>query len=300
MLCAAFVTGGSAATVTTSPSALLARYAPALVLHPDERFAPVPVDGYLADSDLLVRSRDGLWAPAGVPLAAAHVTSRLDQRACRAVDGPAALGCYASTQDAHGAAPTAYGALFRTRDRIALQYWLFYPFNGWSSDSPPGPFWQAHEGDWEAVTVLLDTSERPLLVGLSRHCGGVRRPWAAAPKRGGRPLVWVSVGSHANGFRAGVVPVDRRCWPDVALAIYDAYQEPLVDHAAQGRVVVPRVVRVTATTPAWMRFRGTWGEDQYAGFPDVTPFRFGAGPAGPAFHALWRRPVATPMRWASG
>ena len=290
-------TGGGSAT---PDGRLLARYAPVLVLHPDEDFAPVPVDGFVADSDLLIRAPDGSWTPAAVDLVQAPTASRLDQRSCRAIDGPAATPCYAAAQNAHAAPPTAYGVLIRTRTRIALQYWLFYPWDLWSPTVPAGAFWQAHEGDWEAVTVLLDRRERPLLVGLSRHCGGVRRAWEKAPKQRGSPLVWVSIGSHANGFGAGVVPEERRCWPGEALAIFDAYKVAIVDHAARGRVVSPKLMPVSAARPRWMLFRGTWGEDQYAGFPNVPPFRFGTGPQGPAYHSLWRQPVATPLSWPRG
>jgi hypothetical protein len=280
---------------------LLERFAPVLVLHPAEQFVPVPVDGFLADSDLLVRGPDGSWQPfAGGPELAPR-TARLDQRSCRAADGPAALECYASAEAVHAAPATVYGAVFRSKARVALQYWLFFPVNVWSPTVPPaGGAWQSHEGDWEAVTVLLDAAERPLSVGLSRHCGGVTRPWARAPKQGGRPLAYVALGSHALGFRTGVQAQERRCWPPEALSIFDAFRSRLVDRAARGRVVRPRVVGVTASTPAWMRFRGTWGEDQYVAFPNNPPFRFGAGPEGPAFHALWRRPFATPLGWRPG
>ncbi|MEO5633736.1 hypothetical protein [Gaiella sp.] len=38
---------------------MLARYAPVLVLHPDEHFMPVSVEGFLADSDLQARGPGG-------------------------------------------------------------------------------------------------------------------------------------------------------------------------------------------------------------------------------------------------
>jgi hypothetical protein len=284
----------------TPPRALLDRYAPVLILHPAELFAPVPVDGFLADSDLLARAADGSWQAHPGPPGDAPAASRLDQRSCRAADGPAAVECYASAEGAHAAQPTAYGAVFRSRKRVALQYWLFYPVNVWSPTVPPGPAWQAHEGDWEAVTVLLDAAERPVTVGLSRHCGGVTRTWAEAPKRAGRPLAYVALGSHALGFRPGVEPQERRCWPKEALAVFDAFRQQLVDRAGFGRVVRPRVFLVGPARPDWMRFAGTWGEDQYVAFPNNPPFRFGAGPRGPAFHALWRRPFAVPAGWSRG
>ena len=180
---------------------------------------------------------------------------------------------------------------------MALQYWLFYPANVLTLASRAGLFWQSHEGDWEAVTVLLDAAERPLAVGLSEHCAGTRRDWARVPRRGTRPVVYVALGSHANYFTPGRKPLDRSCWPKEALAVYDAYKVPLVDSAGRGRTVSPAVIRVTASSPSWMAFAGTWGEDQYVRFPGVDPLRFGAGPTGPAFHALWRKPVATVLGW---
>ena len=300
--------GTSAAIGTATPDAkLLARHSPTLILHPSELFAPVPVEGFLADSDLQARAADGTWTPTSAPLAAAGVGSRLDQRLCKAVEGPPAEPCYASAEDAHSAPPTAYGAVFRRGNRIALQYWLWYPVNVYSPTVPAGQFWVTHEGDWESVTVLLDLKDRPLLVGLSSHCGGLRRAWRDAPRRGSHPVAYVAKGSHANYFTAGEKRISalgeklvRKCFPSEFLAIYKAYGVPLVDHTGAGRTLRPRVVRVTAAAPDWMRFRGTWGEDRYTGFPNVAPFRNGAGPEGPAFHAQWQRPVTVPLAWPRG
>jgi VPS62-like protein len=296
-----------AAPAATPDGQLLTRYAPVVVLHPQELFEPTTVDGFIADSDLLVRAADGTWAPATVALAEAPKSSRIDQRVCRAVDGPAAEPCYADAQAAHGSPSVAYGAVFRRSGRIVVQYWLWYPVNVYSPTVPAGRFWVTHEGDWESVTVILDGAAAPLLVGLSSHCGGTRRAWKQAPKRGSHPVTYVAKGSHANYFTAGqqrltamTEPLLRRCFTPEFVAIYRAYGVPLVDNTGRGRVVRPAVVRVTASTPAWMRFPGTWGEDQYAGFPDVPPFRSGTGPVGPAFHEQWRRPLAVPLAWRPG
>lgn len=267
------------------------------MLHPSERFRPVRVDGFLADSDLLKLNADGTWQAASVPLEQAGRASRLDQRSCPAVEGAAAIDCYASSEAAHGSPPTVYGALHRTRDRIALQYWLFYPVNDFTLAAAGDLFWQFHEGDWEAVTVLLDRRERPLTVGLSEHCGGARRDFATVRRRGSRVVVYVALGSHANYFTPGRKPLATECWPREALAVAAAYKITLVDVAGRGATVTPAVSVVTASAPPWMAFAGTWGEDQYVHFPGVDPLRFGAGPRGPALHALWRRPVATVLGW---
>ena len=279
---------------------LLTRHAPVLVLHPDDPFAPVPVDGFLADSDVTGKTADGTWAPQPGPPPAGGAELRLDQRSCRAADGPASRSCYAASQAAHPSPPTTYGAAFRGATGTALQYWLFYPYDVWAQTGAKGEVWRAHEGDWELVTVLLDTRERPVLLGLSRHCGGVRREWSRVTRSGTHPLVYVALGSHANQLRAGPMRQQLVCWPDVARPVLQAFGVVPQDVAAAGRRVRPAVVPVTSTRPAWMRFEGRWGEAQYAGFPGVDPLAFGAGPEGPAFHTIWRRPFAEPLTWPSG
>jgi hypothetical protein len=278
--CALASSSADAASPRT-PAQLLRAFAPVLVLHPSERFQPESVDGFLQDSDLV----GGRY---------------YDQRLCRSVDGPVALDCYAQADAAHALPPLVYAASFKAGKRIVLEYWLFYPFDLYSPTDPPGEFWQDHEGDWEAVAVVLDASRKPLLVGTSRHCAGARRDWARVKRRGTHPLVYVALGSHGNYFAPGEYPHDRRCWPKVALAIFQAYGVPVNDHVAAGRTVVPSVAPVTARTPAWMAFPGKWGETQYAHFPNNDPFAFGLGPNGPAFHALWRKPLATVLAWPRG
>ena len=271
---------GTAAPATPSTQ-LLRRFEPILVLHPEERFQPESVDGYLADSDLV----DGHY----------------DQRLCNSVDGPAALDCYAAADAAHAEPPAVYGAAFRSGNRIALEYWLFYAFDLYSPTDPVGEFWQDHEADWEAVTVVLDGKEKPLFVATSRHCSGARRDWAEVRRRGTRPVIYVARGSHANYFGPGLPTLSPACWPTVALAIFKAYKVPLVDYAAAGRTIAnAQVIPITSTSPSWMTFSGAWGETQYAHFPNNAPLAFGLGPKGPAFHALWRKPLATVLGWPRG
>lgn len=294
------VSGAGVASSATPARTLLLRHAPVLVLHPDDPFAPVPVEGFLADSDVTARAPDGTWQVVGGPLPVGGADTRLDQRLCRAIDGPAALACYADAQAAHGAAPTAYGAVFRRRTGVALLYWLFYPYDVWSQTGPGGTVWRAHEGDWESVTVLLDARERPVTVALSRHCSGVRRAWQRARRTTTHPLVWVSLGSHANQLGPGTRRQDVACWPQLGRTVLEALRIVPVDVAAEGRRVRPTVLPVSATAPSWMRYAGRWGEAQYAGLAAVDPIAFGTGPEGPALHAAWRRPFAEPLGWPSG
>jgi len=300
VLVAALVPSAGAEVRATPPlSALLARHVPILVLHPAERIAPAPVDGFLADADLQQPAGAG-WQKVAGPLPRGGAGLRLDHRACRSVLGVAATPCYAAAQSAHRHAPVVYGAAFRVGNRIDLQYWLWYPWNVYSPTVPPGELWQVHEGDWEAVSVVLDRAGKPLAVGLSRHSEGARRAWVKVTKRGARPLVYVGLGSHANFFGPGAHRLDPRFVEPALISVIEAFGARPVDFAGKGRVVRPRLVRVSATAPAWMAFAGAWGEDAYVHFPGNEPIRYGLGPPGPALHEQWRAPVTEVLSWPRG
>jgi Vacuolar protein sorting-associated protein 62 len=290
---------GGASEAAPPLATLLARHVPVLVLHPAEQFRPVAVDGFLADADL-TRPGPAGWETIPGPLPAGGADLRLDQRLCRAIDGVAATPCYASAEAAHSARPTVYGAAFRAGARIALQYWLWYPYNVYSPTVPPGEVWQVHEGDWESVSVILDARGVPLLAGYSRHSEGARREWGRVAKVGRRPRVFVALGSHANYFTPGRHRFDPRVVDPVLISVLQQKGFRPVDHTASGRVVHPRLVRVSATSPSWMAFAGAWGEDAFVRLPPSEPVRYGNGPPGPAFHEQWRRPVADVLQWPRG
>ena len=187
-----------------------------------------------------------------------------------------------------------YGAVHRRAGRIVVQYWFFEPVNLWSPVVPAAAnAWQAHEGDWEHIAIVLDARGTPLQAGYAQHCRGVRTPWSRVPRRGRtlRPLVYVGLGSHASYPRPGVQATDPRCWPDPQVIVdLPALGYRLVDHAGGGRrITAPRLVRLTSTSPTWTGFAGTWGEDRYARLGDVT-FKDGAGPSRPDPQARVARP----------
>jgi hypothetical protein len=302
LVCALTVVGSAAGGHERAPSlaALLARHVPVLVLHPDESFEPVPVDGFLADSDLTRKTASG-WEIVPGPLPVGGADLRLDQRSCTTFDGLAATPCYVATEAVHGAAPVVYGAAFRTTDRIDLQYWLWYPYDDFSPVYPANDFWQAHEGDWEAVSVILDRAGTPLTVAYSQHVKGRRRAWARAPKQGLLPLVYVALGSHANFPSPGEHPLLPPAVDQATINVMRAYGIAVpADHTAKGAVIRPALVRVTSRTPSWMTFAGAWGESGYIHIPGRDPLVAGAGPRGPAFHAQWQRPVREEMSWPRG
>jgi hypothetical protein len=281
-----------------TPAQLLSTYAPIVHFHPAEQFRPVPVETFLAASVLERRTAAG-WEPAELPALPVDAGPwRLNHRACDPSIGVASLDCYAATPSGP---PTVYGRYARTPNRIVLQYWLFSTYDFWSGLFPQSDFlWQVHEGDWEAVTILLSAAGKPLVAGYSQHCSGKRRAWSRVAKQGTHPLVYVALGSHSNWFGPGDHVMDTRCYPQAARVIFEVNLESTLDRTGTAGRVRPRLVRVTDQAPGWMRFRGTWGEDGWFRAPGIDTVRFEAGPVGPAFQAKWRDPVGTVMRWPAG
>jgi len=77
---------------------------------------------------------------------------------------------------------------------IVVQYWFFYAFN-------PGTLNQ-HQGDWEMIQVVLDSTETPQYAVYSQHHAGERAVWNDVEKVDGtHPRVYVALGSHASYFR---------------------------------------------------------------------------------------------------
>ncbi len=250
-----------AGTLDGLPDAqIAARFAPRLVLHADERYAPTSADELLALGATLVR-RDGSLArpapltPASLPTGSSCVgglpcawalrlgCGLVASRPCPApADAPRLM--YARVVRRHPPAGSPPGWLARPDPHmpypdleVVVQYWLYSLVDDWRSTprgiTLPGGrrvqlpgIHQHHEGDWEAVTVGL-SADRPLFVDWSAHCAGEWRPFAGATlvaDAGGErthPVSWVALGSHAN-LPAPVTARPRwwRCDPRVAAFVH--------------------------------------------------------------------------------
>jgi hypothetical protein len=90
----------------------------------------------------------------------------------------------------------------RTDGRINVQYWFFYAYN-------EGPLFFDHDSDWEHITVDVDRNGVPRGVSFAQHGNnnpGVYRPWSAVrkvdgagdAKNGEHPLVLSARGTHAS------------------------------------------------------------------------------------------------------
>ena len=149
--------------------AVLARmYTPVLYFHPAEVFRPQPVD-VMVDSARL-RQRHRYWVSDINVLSHVSIADLVGYKdASYALDawyGDEGASDYTNytahrvyyqavlSPEAAGPPIVAYAHVVRDEDagHITIQYWLFYYYNDW---------FNKHEGDWEAVQVMLSAAGEP-------------------------------------------------------------------------------------------------------------------------------------------
>ena len=91
------------------------------------------------------------------------------------------------------------------REGLAVQYWLYYPFNDFNNK---------HESDWEMIQVEFAASDAataltqdPTRVGYSQHEGVEIADWGDVKLEvvdGTHPVVHPAAGSHANYYDAAL------------------------------------------------------------------------------------------------
>lgn len=307
------VLGAAAKSEAATAGKLLYKYQPVTYFTGDEDFRPVAIHGFVEDSTLerFNSTVDANPTPASLPTSGAGW--QLNQQPCSPATGLAGEACYATAAGGTDGPQTVYGRVMRTDDRVVVQYWYFYYDDLYSYTPTVSNFiWQAHEGDWEVVNVVLDADEDPLFVGYSEHCLGTRRAWAKTPRWSGHhPIVFVARGSHANYFTEATHSWDSTCLPQTVLAFFAQTGLPLpTDFTGSAASSGPArfgsdttsIVRIADGSPSWVSFPGTWGELQYVHAdllgPGASPS--GTSPVGPAQHPVWSDPLTTMASWPTG
>jgi len=307
---------GVAAGGTLQDHELLKTYEPVLVFHPAEPLRPTKVQSFVADSELerftgtsaQQLPLDPYWTVVdpdpepGELGSLAPGTYRLNQVGCHAYAPLAGAACYAAAWAEGSGGDAVYGRVVRTETKIVLQYWLFYYDNPLLLPATPfGTFWQSHEGDWELVNVVLDTSGEPLEAAYSQHCSGQRRSWEDIEvQEDTHPVAYVALGSHANYFEPGSGPmglVPITCIPSFVPPLPFLQIADQVLAGPTGRTTIHRIEGME-----WSEFPGRWGESEYfftpialGPIPAGTAVPFGLAPASPPHQANWN--VQTVLSW---
>jgi hypothetical protein len=306
---------GSQRADTLTPeqrSSLLKQFAPVLYFHSDETWAPVTVERFLALARVERQTRPGSWTrtSSGIPTSTAGCTltpcyrfnlpcaltagARCYERTMASPSDWKRASVYGRVLDVPAGTPTPVG--INGTARYLVRYWLFYPFDDWRSRGDV--LWQAHEADWESVSIALDSDLKPIFAAYSQHCSGTVRPWARVHRVGTHPVDYVALGSHANYFDKTSSPTQfLRCvYRNVAQSdrskarrIVNAVQSGVTDRTGTahrlGGANGLQVVELPANLPSWARFPGRWSEGELL-WVGTRPTRFtrvrsGLGPATP-------------------
>jgi hypothetical protein len=313
---AGFATAGSRELTPADRQELLQRFTPILYFHPDEAWAPVKVERFLGFARIERQATRGSWTRTTSTLPTSNVGCTLTP--CYRLNLPCSLksgaGCYEKAAPTLGdwAQPVIYGRVLDVSPgtpmpagisgtaRYLMRYWLFYSFDDWRSRS--GRLWQAHEGDWENITVALDANTNPLFAAYSQHCAGTVRAWSKVAHSQTHPIDYVALGSHANYFTKTSSPTQfLRCvYKNVAAAdrskarrLVAAAQSGITDRTGTAHRLATtsqsqpslQLIDLDITPPAWTRFPGRWSEGELL-WIGHTPTRFtrvrsGLGPATP-------------------
>ena len=277
-------------------TALAERFAPVVRLvqqseecGPGEPFMPTDIDDLLGDDTVALR---GPWNPTDlieVGPTADDLVGKFEYHLDFPGD-PLDAGCDYQRW-AHrlteGSEPVVYAHVASEPaypDKLALQYWFFYPFNDFNNK---------HEGDWEMIQLVFDTGDaaealdrEPVDVGYSAHEGAERSDWDDERLEvvdGTHPVVYPASGSHANKYGAAL-------WLGSSAEAGVGCDDTTGPHVE----LTPRVATIPSDPAAaeeafpWIAFEGRWGELQKAFFN---------GPTGPNLKQQWTEPITWSEGW---
>jgi hypothetical protein len=271
------VCSGGGASAAGDP---LQIYEPVLLFHASENWAPESVDPFLADARVEKQVLKGKWvtAPGALPTSTAGCAFTPCYRLNLPCPLHGGVGCYLKmpVRNSEWRQPAIYGRVLTTPTGTLLRYWIFYEFDDWHSLR--NRLWQAHEGDWESISIGLGSDGTPEFAAYSQHCSGTVRPWSGVQKRGTHPVAYVALGSHANYFtnqpsstRFAECLKQQSLTSKTVTRIAQLAQERIVDRTGTAHALGPdgmagvtplQVVPLDPLAFDWTRFPGRWSEGQ--------------------------------------
>ena len=193
---------------------LAQRFAPVLRMHPDERFLPRAIEGFVNQASVVSGHNETIVARGEI--------ASLDELANDSYDDSHYLDVPDDIEDSMHHPATVYWTIrddsdiTGVEDRLFLQYYIFYHY-----DHPnPGllqsrceelgvPICLPHEADWELIQLEFaaddaGTAGEPERVVYSQHTWSEDRAYADTETTlDGHPVSYVALGKHANYFGPG-------------------------------------------------------------------------------------------------
>ena len=157
--------------------------------------------------------------------------------------------------------PTVYYKIFENKGHDylkAVQYWFFYFYNDWSKD---------HPGDWETITVFLDSNESPKEVIFSTHYEANKYSWKNIHTylNTTHPYVYVSNGGHGSYNHSGNTPYIKVGYTDNHKGdLIDEFLYPRVSSIKELVNEKYRYALEELEKDSWIGFEGRWGDSDSA------------------------------------
>lgn len=259
---------------------LASTYEPYLHFADGEKFFPTDANYHIENSELFIKDEDTDTLIDDAPKAESIGQYTMENCFLNNTLGgfEAIAEDYAQNRESYG--DKIYAHVTSDSGFTVVQYWFFYAFN-------PGTLNQ-HQGDWEMIQIVLDSTETPLYAVYSQHHAGERAEWTDVEKAGDtHPRVYVALGSHANYFR----PFQGKLGAE-SDTVGNAYA--LTPDDLEIEVLGEKGTGNHPADQDWLEFGGKWGN--WAGLADS--LLGAAGPNGPGQGDNTEKWVS-PVSWGS-
>lgn len=295
-------------------TALALRHAPVFKLHRDEVFRPAPVE--LALDAATLRFGNGAALP-GAPgprdlRQSPQVEAELDLPGSTVAE---LVEAYEMRRDDF--MPKVYYTAARLGDRsaepgagpehIVLQYYVHFFADTWGDGVEGG---HRHEGDWEVVQIVLDSSLAPLNVTASQQMvlardtlrpGGMTISWENLDRIGTHPVLYAGKGGHSMYFRSGSTryAAGLELHDGLGTWMLPSFTGLMTDYPDTAPYDLERVARPDNDRPTpWLLYAGRWGQRDFPFTPDDRPtLSSGDGPQGPVFRGDANAAGGVPSVW---
>jgi hypothetical protein len=255
-------------------------YEPYLHFAAGEKFFPTDANYHIDSSVLYVKSLDTntLLESSPTPTSLAQYTTG-DYFLNNTLGGSEEIAQdYKRRRDSLG--DKIYAHVTKEAGYTVVQYWFFYAFN-------PGTLNQ-HQGDWEMIQIVLDSTETPQYAVYSQHHAGERAAWKDVENVDGtHPRVYVALGSHASYFRPfqGKLGLESDVLGNAYTLKPEDLEIVLLGEKGTGN---------HASSQDWLDFGGRWGN--WARRIDAS--LGAAGPSGPG-HGENAEKWLNPVSWGT-
>jgi len=174
---------------------------------------------------------------------------------------------------------TYYAYHRRDSSGYIISYWSFYPFNnGWHGIGD-------HEGDWEAVEVIIDGDMRPVQLAMLGHRNIDVVTWDSLTFSGTHPLIFADPVGHTSRSRFKGAParfIQHETWAGGKVRFPDGTVSEGGALEALGNRMAPE--------QSALRYSGLWGAVHSRLFHNF-------GYWGPAFNETSERPSGFITAW---